>query len=135
FATDTFASLLSESRKYGLGMHLTNQYLAQLPEPIRDAVLGNVGTIVSFEVSAEDAKVLAKEFTPLLEADFMGLPRFNFYIKLMIEGKTSEAFSGVTFPPESSLPARAHAKIATLNRLAYGSPRLLVEEHIMRQLR
>lgn len=135
FATDTFASLLSESRKYGLCMHLTNQYLAQLPEEMRDAVLGNVGTLISFEVSAEDAKVLAKEFAPITELDFMGLPRYNFYIKLMIDGKTSEAFSGVSSSPEEHKETTIQNKVYTFNRLAYGLPRLLVEESIVRQLR
>ncbi len=135
FATDTFSSLLSESRKYGLGMHLTNQYLSQLPEQMRDGVLGNVGTLVSFEVGADDAKILSKEFSPISEYDFMGLPRFNFYIKLMIDGKTSQAFSGVSLPPEDASDAPIKDKVVTLNRLAYGWPRLLVEETIKRQLR
>ncbi|MEK9154286.1 MAG: hypothetical protein AAB798_02335 [Patescibacteria group bacterium] len=135
FASDTFGSLLSESRKYGLGMHLTNQYLAQLPEPMRDSVLGNVGTMVAFEVGAEDAEILAKEFQPLTKLDFMGLPRFNFYIKLMIRGKTSEAFSGISIEPESPLQSTSvKDKIITFNRLAYGWPRLLAEETIRRQL-
>ncbi len=135
FATDTFISLLSESRKYGLGVHLTNQYLTQLPETIRDSVLGNVGTLLSFEVGAEDARLLSEEFYPVRESDFMGLPRFNFYIKLLIDGKTSEAFSGESLPPE---PARDTGAIkdavVTLNRLAYGWPRLLVEETMKGQL-
>ena len=135
FATDTFASLLSESRKYGLGMHLTNQYLAQLPDLIKDSVLGNVGTFVAFEVSAEDAKILTEEFTPITELDFMGLPRFNFYIKLMIGGKTSEVFSGMSMTPESSLETTpVKEKIIAFNRLAYGWPRLFTEETIGRQL-
>jgi hypothetical protein len=135
FTTDTFISLLSESRKYGLGVHITNQYLAQLPDAIKDSVLGNVGTLVSFEVGIEDATILAKEFEPLQANNFMGLPRFNFYIKLMIDGKTSNAFSGIGLPPEPSLGERAiKEKIETLNRLAYGSPRLLVEERVNRQL-
>jgi type IV secretory pathway TraG/TraD family ATPase VirD4 len=136
FTTDTFISLLSESRKYGLGVHITNQYLAQLPEAIKDSVLGNVGTLVSFEVGMEDAQILSKEFEPIAAADFMNLPRFNFYIKLMIEGKTSGAFSGTSLPPEAAAHASAGIKenIETLNRLAYGSPRLLVEERVNRQL-
>lgn len=133
FTTDTFVSLLSESRKYGLGIHLTNQYLAQLPDEIRDSVLGNVGTIVSFEVGAEDAKLLAREFEPLTEADFMGLPRFNFYIKLMIEGKTSSAFSGTGLPPEPE-SVSLRDKVVAFNRLAYGWPRLLVERTIRHSL-
>ncbi len=136
FATDTFISLLSESRKYGLGIHLTNQYLAQLREEIRDSVLGNVGTLVSFEVGAEDARVLAQEFAPITESDFMGLPRFNFYIKLMIEGKTSPPFSGMSLSPElEEKTGSIKDTIVTLNRLAYGWPRVLVEETIKQRLR
>jgi type IV secretory pathway TraG/TraD family ATPase VirD4 len=135
FTTDTFISLLSESRKYGLGVHLTNQYLAQLPESIRDSVLGNVGTIVSFEVGIDDATILAKEFEPLTPDQFMRLPRFNFYIKLMIGGKTSPAFSGTSLPPEpTDENSRMKHKIEILNQLAYGSPKLLVEEKVRRQL-
>lgn len=135
FATDTFASLLSESRKYGLGIHLTNQYLAQLPDQMRDSVFGNVGTLVAFEIGAEDAKIFSREFAPVTEFDFINLPRFNFYIKLMIDGKTTEAFSGMGLPPEST-PETPSIKdaVVTLNRLAYGWPRLLVEETIKRQL-
>src|SRR3989338_10779656 len=135
YATDTFASLLSESRKYGLGMHLTNQFLAQLPESIRESVLGNVGTLMAFEVGAEDAKILSKEFSPISEFDFLGLPRYNFYIKLMIEGKTSEAFSGMSLPPEKVQADRSlPEKVTTLNRLVHGWPRTLVEATIQRQL-
>lgn len=136
FTTDTFASLLSESRKYGLGMHLANQYLSQLPDSMRDSVFGNVGTLLAFEVGIEDAKILAREFTPMTDLDFVGLPRFSFYIKLMINGKTSEAFSGMALPPEpvsELFPSKE--KVQTLNRLAYGWPRLLVEETIRHELR
>jgi len=136
FTTDSFASILSESRKYGLGVHLTNQYLAQLPQAIKDSVLGNVGTLVSFAVGAEDAEILAKEFAPKITAlDVMGLQRFGFYIKLMMNGKTSEAFSGRGLPPEEAEEgAGIREKVVTLNRLAYGWPRLFVEETIQRQL-
>lgn len=131
FTTDTFISLLSESRKYGLGVHFTNQYLAQLPNTIKDAVLGNVGTLLSFEIGAEDAEILSKEFEPMEVADFMGLPRFNFYIRLMIDGKTSAAFSGRSLPPELAYEqAGIEERTLTFSRLLYGSPRLLVEEKI-----
>ncbi|RJQ34425.1 type IV secretory system conjugative DNA transfer family protein [Candidatus Parcubacteria bacterium] len=135
FTTDTFASLLSESRKYGLGVHLTNQYLSQLPENVRDSVLGNIGTLISFAVGAEDAEMLAKEFAPnITSLDLMGLERFNFYIKLMIDGHTSQAFSGRGISPELMGNTRIKDKVTTLNRLAYGWPRLFVEETIKRQL-
>lgn len=136
FTTDSFSQLLSESRKYGLGMHLTNQYFSQLPETVRDSVLGNVGTIVSFAVGAEDAEMLAKEFAPAVQAlDVMSLPRFDFYIKLMIEGKTSEAFSGTALPPDRAIEdTRIKERVKTLNRLAYGWPRLFIEETMEGQL-
>lgn len=136
FTTDTFVSLLSESRKYGLGVHITNQYLSQLPQVIKDSVLGNVGTIAAFEVGMEDATLLAKEFEPVTAADFIGLPRYHFYIRLMIEGKTSAAFSGKSLPPA---PIRAgdaeKGKIIALNQLAYGAPELLVRESVNQALR
>lgn len=136
FTTDTFISLLSESRKYGLGVHLTNQYFAQLPEAIRDAVLGNVGTLLSFEVSAEDAEILAKEFRPFSVQDFVGLQRFNFYIRLMLHGKTSNAFSGLSLEPEPPRPSAVLGEtVIAFNRLAYGSPRLFVEQSLEQQLR
>lgn len=135
FTTDTFISLLSESRKYGLGVHITNQYLAQLPENIKDSVLGNVGSLISFEVGIEDAQILAKEFEPFTPTDFAGLPRFNFLIKLMIDGKTSMAFSAKGLPPDEHGENRGmKTSIETFNRLAYGSPQLLVQETVKRQL-
>jgi type IV secretory pathway TraG/TraD family ATPase VirD4 len=136
FTTNTFISMLSESRKYGLGVHVTNQYLAQLSENIKDAVLGNVGTILSFEVGAEDAEILSKEFNPMTVDDFMHLPKFNFYIKLMIDGKTSEAFSGMSIPP--SIPSYRLAtkdKIVTFNRLVYGSPKIFIDKIIDKYLK
>ncbi len=135
FTTDTFISMLSESRKYGLGVHITNQYLTQLPENIKDAVLGNVGTILSFEVGAEDAEILSREFLPMKVEDFMNLPKFNFYIKLMIDGKTSHAFSGISIPPEESKSSLNTKKsIETFNRLYYGSPKIFVEKMINKNL-
>lgn len=135
FTTDTFISLLSESRKYGLGVHMTNQYLAQLPQKIQDAVMGNVGTLLSFEVGAEDAEILSKEFEPMTVNDFIGLPRFNFYVKLMVKGKTTPAFSGVSLPPAEAFPSATLEKtVVSLNRLAYGVPRILVETDIRHRL-
>lgn len=135
FITDTFASLLSESRKYKLGIHLTNQYFSQLPDFIQDAILGNVGTLIAFEVGVDDAGRLAREFEPFTKDDFLNLDRFNFYIKLVINGKTSQAFSGISNPLLESDEGDFTDKIKTLNRLAYGTPRLLVEEQIKQNLR
>ena len=129
--TDTFASMLSESRKYGLGVHLTNQYFAQLPQNIQNAVLGNAGTLLAFQVGMEDAETLAKEFYPFEKEDLVNLEKYNFYLKLMVNGQTTQAFSGSSLPPISEGYSKTMAeKIRELNRLAYGKPRLLVEQHL-----
>lgn len=133
--TDTFASMLSESRKYGLGVHLTNQYFAQLPEKIQNAILGNVGTMVAFEVGIDDAESLSKEFYPISKEDFLGLPRFNFFIKLMIDGKTSEAFSGKSLVPSEQILPDNENQIRLINQLAYAVPTKLAEEQIKSYVR
>lgn len=95
FATASFADILSEARKYRLSLILANQYLKQIDEKVRDAIFGNVGTLVSFKVGLEDARFLAEEFYPVFDQeDLINLPCYSIYLKLMIEGKTSKAFSG-----------------------------------------
>jgi DNA helicase HerA-like ATPase len=94
FVTHSFADMLAEARKYGLGVFMANQFLAQLDEQIRAAIFGNCGTLVSFRVGAADAEMLAKEFYPTFDAnDLIHLPRFSVYLKLMINGAISEPFS------------------------------------------
>ncbi len=133
--TDSFASLLSEARKYGLAIHLTNQYLGQLPQKIQDAIIGNIGTMMVFEIGSEDAEKLEKEFSPIAKDDFLNLPRYNFYIKLMINGKTSEAFSGLSLAPAPAIKPNYERQIHLLSKLAYGTPKLLVDELIKSYLR
>jgi len=94
------ATMLSELRKYRVGLILAHQYLAQLEEPVRDAVLGNAGTIISFRLGMADAKVLEQEFYPEFWArDLVGLPNYHIYLKLMIDGQVSRPFSAVTVNP------------------------------------
>jgi len=104
FATDSFVNILSEARKYRLNLIIAHQYIGQLitetTTAVRDAVFGNVGTIVSFRVGAADAEFLEFEFTPeFLQNDLINLPNYNIYIKLMIDGITSRPFSAKTLPP------------------------------------
>lgn len=103
FFTLSFADILSEIRKYGLSLVLAHQYMEQLDEKMRAAIFGNVGTLISFRVGAEDARYLAREFYPVFgEADLVNLPNHHIYLKLMIEGVTSRPFSAVTLPyPET----------------------------------
>jgi len=99
FLTDSFADILAESRKYGLGLFLANQYIEQLKDEIRAAIFGNVGTLISFRIGANDAEYLAKEFHPVFnETDLVNLPRYSMYLKLMIDGATSQPFSADTLP-------------------------------------
>ena len=102
FATSSFGNILSESRKYRLNLILANQYLNQVDENIRNAVFGNVGTIVSFKVGLEDAKFLAEEFYPKFsQEDLINLPCYGIYLKMMIDGKVSKPFSGDSLKPET----------------------------------
>ncbi len=97
FATMSFVSMLSELRKYRVNLILTNQYLSQLDPEVRDSVLGNVGTLVSFRVGPADAAVLAEEFAPVFSAsDLMSLSNYRIYLKLMIDGVVSRPFSART---------------------------------------
>lgn len=99
FLTLSFTDILSEARKYGLNLVLAHQYLLQLEENIRAAILGNAGTLISFRVGAEDAQYLAREFYPTFnESDLVNLPNHHIYLKLMIDGISSRPFSAVTLP-------------------------------------
>lgn len=101
FTTNSLILMLSELRKYRLSLVLAHQYLSQLEMPIRDAVLGNVGTLIVFRIGVSDAEVLGQEFAPEFKpADFTNLPNFHIYLKLMIDGRVSNPFSAVTLPPE-----------------------------------
>jgi hypothetical protein len=97
FLTPSFATMLSEVRKYNIGLFLTHQYLEQLTGEIRTAILGNVGTIICFRLGAADAKVMAEEFYPIFTVDdFINLPKHSIYLKLLIDGATSVPFSATT---------------------------------------
>lgn len=97
FTTLSIATMLSELRKYSVGLILSHQHLSQLASEIRDAVFGNVGTLVSFRVGARDADFIAKEFAPVFgPEDLLGLPKYSVYVRLLIDGETSRPFSATT---------------------------------------
>ena len=98
-ATHTFISLFSESRKYGINITVANQYLGQIGEKLREAILGNVGTILSFRLGGADADRMVQEFRPLVQSqDIINLGMRDFYIKMAIDGRTAQPFSAVTLP-------------------------------------
>lgn len=138
FATDSFASILSEARKYRLNLILAHQYVGQLvtdvSTKVRDAVFGNVGTMLVFRVGAGDAEYLETEFSPeFLPADLINLPNYHIYLKLMVDGVTSRPFSAVTIPPlkfETDISVKE--KIISVSRERYTNPRADVEEKIAR---
>lgn len=100
FLTPSFAQMLAECRKYKLGLFLTHQYLDQLTEDTRHAVLGNVGTLIAFRLGTKDARIFKDEFFPVFDTeDFVNLPQFEIYLKLSINGSTSRAFSATINPP------------------------------------
>lgn len=100
FATSSFATILSEARKYRLNLVITHQYIDQLPEEVRAAVFGNVGTTITFTVGPGDASVLASQFAPaIVPEDLVGLEKHHIYLKLMIDGMESRPFSASTLPP------------------------------------
>ena len=131
FATESFVNVLSEARKYRLALILAHQYVAQMEEEVRDAVFGNVGTLVSFRIGAEDAEFLEKELTPEFSAhDLVNLAKYNIYLKLMIDGLAGRPFSAQTFPPFKNLEASNKEKIINVSRERYGVSRKIVEEKI-----
>lgn len=130
FATDSFAVILSEARKYGLNLTVANQYVAQMTESVRDAVFGNVGTTISFRVSADDAPVLVKQFEPTFEAsDLLQLNNRHFIISMIIGGEKVPAFSATTLSIPDT-PKDNFAEIINWSRVNYARPRTEVESEI-----
>jgi hypothetical protein len=134
FAVDSFASILSEARKYRLNLVMAHQYIAQLEHnnntAVRDAVFGNVGTIISFRVGSPDAEFMENEFMPrFTPEDLINLPKTGIYLKLMIDGVTSQPFSATTLPPISQRTGSAERVVAQ-SRERYAGNRGKIEEHV-----
>ncbi|MBI5753840.1 type IV secretory system conjugative DNA transfer family protein [Candidatus Peregrinibacteria bacterium] len=143
FATDSFCSILSEARKYHLSLIMAHQYINQLVTTkfgststgIRDAVFGNVGTLSSFKVGAEDAEYLAKEYAPLLtEQDVIGISNYKMYMKLNINNTTSRPFSVATIWDESKKNPKVGKIIREYARLKHGRKREFVEQEIVSRI-
>ncbi|KUK49958.1 MAG: hypothetical protein XD75_0113 [Parcubacteria bacterium 33_209] len=130
FSTDSFASILSEARKYRLSLILAHQYIGQMEDKVREAVFGNVGTMIAFRVGAEDAEFLEREFSPeFYSTDLVNLSKQNIYVKLMIDGLTSRPFSAETLAPATS-DKEYEREIIESSRKRYGKDRAIIEKDI-----
>ena len=141
FATDSFATILSEARKYKLALTMANQYIAQMHEDVAAAVFGNVGSLVSFQVGIDDARVLSEQFDEdyVEPIDLASLPKYCIYNRIMVDGLTTPVFSSATLPPPNDTldydPEEQAAKIINASRNRYSRPREKVEEKIIRWTR
>ena len=133
FATESFANILSEARKYKLNLIMGHQYIEQLSETVAAAVFGNVGTLVVFRVGASDAEELVREFTPTFtEEDLVNLPKYNICLKLMIDGVSSKPFSARGLPPlRPEEITNNEQRVIENSRKKYSSQRQAVEEGII----
>lgn len=135
YATEDFAVILSEARKYRLNLIVANQYIGQIDEEVKNAVFGNVGTMVSFRVGVTDANFLQHEFAPIFnETDLANIEKFHVYIKTIVDNEPVKPFSMSLYKDMESVKARMSPKLAemikNLSRLKYGQDKTIVEEEI-----
>jgi hypothetical protein len=132
FTTDSIATMLSEARKYHLNLNITHQFIDQLGDEIREAVFGNVGTLISLRVGVEDAAVLAPQFSPVFsEYDLVNLERFTACLRLLVSGTPQRAMSLQIDPPAPPLPGSDPERVRQRSRERYGRARAEVEERIL----
>ena len=134
FATDSFATILSEARKYKLNLTMANQYIAQMPDEVRDAVFGNVGTILSMQIGFDDAEYMSQQYgEEVLPADLVSLSKYTAYTRLLIDGMPSKTFSLDTLPPpEMDVEEGRRDRIRKVVRERYTKSREMVEDKIKR---
>lgn len=135
FSTDSFATILSEARKYHLSLIVANQFIGQLNEQIRDAVFGNVGSILSYRVGPEDADFLAKQLTPTFDAaDIINIPNHRAAMRIISRGSVLTPFSIKMLPKIGQADVKMQAAVKELSRTKYGRPKAQVEHDIFASL-
>ena len=135
FSTDSFASILSEARKYRLNLIVANQFIGQLSPEIRDAVFGNIGTIVAHRMGPEDAEFMVKQFAPIFEAgDLVNIPNFNAVMRLMIGGLPSQPFTIHDSAPLGTANIELGLAVKQLSAAKYGHDKHVVEADILSRL-
>jgi hypothetical protein len=135
FSTESFADILSQARKYHLNLIVANQFTTQLKEEIRDAVFGNVGSVISFRVGTTDAEFLTKQFQPVFDIDDLQfLPNYNTVVRMMIGGVPVQPFSMATLPPLGNPNQQLAEALKQLSAAKYGRPKGQVESEIFKRL-
>jgi hypothetical protein len=136
FSTDSFATIMSEARKYHLNLIVANQFTTQLTEEIRDAVFGNMGTIVSFRVGQNDVETLSRYFQPSFDpADLLRVPNYNAIVRTLIGGVPTQPFSMATIPPLGSPNKQLGGALKQLSAAKFGKPRQTAEREIFARLK
>jgi hypothetical protein len=131
FASDSFADVLSEARKYKLSLTIAHQYIAQMPENVRDAIFGNCGTLISFRIGPVDAEVMSQQFAPVFEPeDFANLGRFQIYLRLLVDRVGTRPFSAGTLAPIEKPDVSVKDEVIANSRELYGRPKEIVEANI-----
>jgi hypothetical protein len=131
FSTDSFATIMSEARKYHLNLIVANQFTTQLTQEIRDAVFGNMGTIVAFRIGQNDIESIVKYFQPTFDGDdLLRIPNFNTIVRTMIGGVPTQPFSMITLPSLGTPNPRLAEALKQLSAAKYGQPRAVVEKEI-----
>ncbi len=132
--TESIASILSEARKYRLSLTIAHQFIQQLEEKIRDAVFGNVGSLVTFRIGSNDAEFMVKQFEPVFsQQDLINADNFNAFVKIMARGEVTKPFSLKTYPLTES-PADFSQTVKDFSRVHYGKERLVVEEELRERM-
>jgi len=135
FATDSFESILSEDRKYRLSLVLANQFMTQLTDKIREAIIGNIGTVISGRIGITDAEILVKKFSPTFDAeDLTRLPNFKSITTVMINNVPSAPFSMTLLPPMGQSNPQLRDALKKLSAAKYGVPRAEAERSIFARL-
>lgn len=135
FSTDSFATILSEARKFRLNLIVANQFTTQLTEEIRDAVFGNVGTVIAFRIGQNDMEALSKYFHPLFDADdLLRVPNYNTIVRTLVNGVPTQPFSMTTVPPLGKPNVELGKALKQLSAAKHGKPRAKVNAEIFSRL-
>ncbi len=136
FSTDSFATIMSEARKYHLNLIVANQFTTQLTQEIRDAVFGNMGTIVAFRIGQNDVESLSQYFQPTFDGDdLLRVPNYNTIVRTLIGGVPTNPFSMVTLPPLGTPNPRLFDALKQLTAAKYGRPKAEIEQEINERMK